>query len=66
MEKRDTILAEIARQHLHLAPLESRNSDSLDFHDLAVWSIKAALEAAFEAGRRSSEVTNKSLRSSTT
>ena len=53
MDQRDTTLAEIAAGHLHLETLETRNSDSLDFHDMAVWSIKAALEAAYEAGRQS-------------
>ena len=53
MDQRDTILAEIAAKHLFLETLETRNSDSLDFHDRAVWSIKAALEAAYEAGRQS-------------
>jgi hypothetical protein len=53
MDQRDTTLAEIAARHLHLETLEARNSDSLDFHDMAVWSIKAALEAAYEAGRQS-------------
>lgn len=47
-----TIIAEIARQLLSLETLETRKSDSLDFHDMAVWSIKAALESAYEAGRR--------------
>ena len=40
----------IARKHLGLTTLEARNSDSLDFHDLAVWSIEAALKAAYDAG----------------
>ena len=53
MDQRDTTLAEIAARHLHLDTLKTRNSDILDFHDMAVWSIKAALEAAFEAGRQS-------------
>lgn len=53
MNLRDTTLAEIAARHLHLETLETRNSDSLDFHDVAVWSIRAALEAAYEAGRQS-------------
>lgn len=53
MDQRDTTLAEIASRHLHLETLETHNSDSLDFHDMAVWSIKAALEAAYEAGRQS-------------
>ena len=41
-----------ASRHLHLETLETRNSDGLDFHEVAVWSIRAALEAAFEAGRQ--------------
>ena len=53
MDQRDKSLAEIAASHLNLETLETRNSDSLDFHDMAVWSIKAALEAAYEAGRQS-------------
>lgn len=40
----------IARESLRLETLETRMSDSLDFHDLAVWSVKAALEAAYQAG----------------
>jgi hypothetical protein len=52
MDQRDTTLAEVAARHLHLETLETRNSDSLDFHDMAVWSIKAALEAARKAGRQ--------------
>ena len=44
-------VAEIARRSLHVDTLESRNSDALDFHDLAVWSIREALVAAYNAGR---------------
>lgn len=44
---------EIDAQHFFLETLETRNSDALDFHDTAVWAIRAALEAAFEAGRQS-------------
>ncbi len=46
----DELLAAIANATLHIATLETRNSDSLDFHDVAVWSVKAALEAAYRAG----------------
>jgi hypothetical protein len=53
MDQRDKTLAEIAARHLHLETLETRNSDSFDFHDMAVWSIRQALEAAYEAGRQS-------------
>lgn len=44
-------LQEIARKHLHIETLETQKSDRLDFHEVAVWSIEAALKAAFEAGR---------------
>jgi hypothetical protein len=40
----------IAARYLDLSTLESRRSDRLDFHTKPVWSIKAALEAAFSAG----------------
>ena len=47
---RDEQLQKIALDHLFVATLETRSSDSLDFHDLSVWAIKTALQAAFEAG----------------
>ena len=46
----DELLAAIAKATLHIDTLETRKSDSLDFHDVAVWSVKAALEAAYRAG----------------
>ncbi|MFT5864907.1 MAG: hypothetical protein ACI9PY_000751 [Ascidiaceihabitans sp.] len=51
----DAIINEIARKHLHLKTLETANSDGADFSDQAVWSLKAALEAAFEAGAQSQQ-----------
>jgi len=47
------ILEQIAANHLHISTLETRKSDSLDFYDLGVWSIRDALEAAYQAGRHS-------------
>jgi phage terminase Nu1 subunit (DNA packaging protein) len=47
----DQLLTEIAKKHLSLETLETRNSDSLDFHDVAVWSLKEALQEAYEAGK---------------
>lgn len=43
-------IAEIARRHLHIGTLEARNSDRLDFHEVGVWAVLAALEAAYLAG----------------
>ena len=47
----DALLHEIAAKHLFLDTLDTRNSDSLDFHEVAVWAIYAALNAAFAAGQ---------------
>lgn len=46
----EQLLTEIAQKHLNLETLETRNSDSLDFHDVSVWSLKEALQEAYEAG----------------
>ena len=46
------ILEAIAQQHLHVPTLETQSADSLDFHNVAVWNLKAALQAAYEEGRR--------------
>ena len=43
-------LDRIATDILFMETLETRKSDSLDFHDLAVWIIKEALETAYIAG----------------
>ena len=47
----DQLFQRIALDHLFVETLETRNSDRLDFHDVAVWAIRAALEDAYEAGR---------------
>lgn len=48
----DAQILEIAQRQFCIETLETRNWDRLDFHDVAVWAIRAALEDAFEAGRR--------------
>jgi hypothetical protein len=45
----------IAKKELFIETLETQNSDSLDFHEISVWGIKAALEAAFNAGKQSNK-----------
>jgi hypothetical protein len=45
------LLEQIAKEHLFIETLETQHSDRLDFHDVAVWSIKSALEAAYAAGK---------------
>lgn len=44
------LLEKIAKDNIGLETLETRRSDDLDFHDVAVWSIKKALQDAFIAG----------------
>lgn len=44
------LLAAIAKQALHISTLETRHSDSLDFYQVSVWSVKDALEVAYRAG----------------
>jgi hypothetical protein len=51
------ILTEIAAKHPHIDTLEVRKSDSLDFHDVSVWGVQAALEAAFAAGLATARIT---------
>ncbi len=60
----EALLLEIATRHFHtIETLETQNSDRLDFHDVAVWAIRAALEEAFEAGRRTGEATTSTSQS---
>lgn len=48
----DATIQAIARDLLGIETLETRHSDGLDFHDLAIWQIRKALTAAFEAGQQ--------------
>lgn len=50
MGKLGQLLTQIAQNKLGIETLETRHSDSLDFHDVAVWCLRDALEAAFNAG----------------
>jgi len=50
---RNQTLEQLARDLLHIDTLETRNSDSLDFHEVAVWQVRKALEAAYRAGQTS-------------
>lgn len=53
LKQKDQTLTQIAKKELCLETLETRNNDCQDFHDLAVWEIKAALEAAYKSGQQS-------------
>ena len=45
-EKIDEVIEDIAKRKLRFSTLETRGSDSLDFHDVAVWQAREALKAA--------------------
>jgi hypothetical protein len=47
----EALILDIATRHFFIETLDTQNCDRLDFHDVAVWAIRAALEAAYEAGR---------------
>jgi hypothetical protein len=47
----EELLRELVRRHFHIDTLETRDRDSLDFHEVAVWSVRTALEEAYRAGR---------------
>ena len=55
MSQIDTILTLIAQKHLGIETLQTRHRDSLDFHDVSVWGVKSALQAAYDAGMRSAD-----------
>lgn len=52
------LFQQIALEHLFIETLDSRNMDSLDFHDVSVRGIKNALQAAFDAGKQAASTTN--------
>lgn len=48
-------LLNIAKLWLDVETLDEQNRDCLDFHDIHVNQIKAALEAAYNAGREANK-----------
>lgn len=52
----DAKLLKIAKKHFPAVEergnLETRNSDSADFFEVSVWSLKSALEAAYKLGQK--------------
>lgn len=51
----DEAIDTIAKFTLGLETLETRNMDSLDFHEFSVGTIKAALREAYLAGQKSKQ-----------
>ncbi len=58
----EPLLTQIVQSHLGIQTLETRNSDSLDFHDVAVWSLREALAAAYKAGAEQGVPTHKAAK----
>jgi hypothetical protein len=56
MTPQEKVIEDIAKRHLLVDTLETRNNDSQDFYEVAVWCIKAALDEAFEAGKNASTI----------
>ena len=54
-KKLEQLLDQIAKQHLFIETLETQHSDRLDFHDVSVWGVKSALQAAYEAGLKAAQ-----------
>jgi len=50
---KDAIILKIAKKYFDVDTLATRKSDAYDFYDIAVWSMKSALEAAYKAGAAS-------------
>ena len=46
----DDTLQQIAAEELHIPTLDTRHSDALDFHEVHVAGLQAALTRAYEAG----------------
>ncbi len=53
----DQLFQQIALSHLSIDTLKTCHSDPLDFHEVSVWGIKSALQAAFDAGKQAACVT---------
>ena len=49
-DSHDEVVKKIADEVLGVKSLETQNMDSLDFHELSVWSIKEALIRAVKEG----------------
>jgi hypothetical protein len=55
----ELLFESIALDHLFIETLVTQHSDRLDFHDVSVWGVKSALQAAFDAGLRAAGGTPK-------
>lgn len=51
-DKAKAVVEQIAKGHLGMETLDTRNSDSKDFHELSVWDVREALLEAYRVGCR--------------
>jgi hypothetical protein len=57
------LFLDIAKRNMpSVETLETRNRDALDFHDVAVWSIRQALAEAYAAGQAAAKRSRKRSR----
>lgn len=47
MSLRDNLFAPIAQKELGITTLAARNSDELDFHEVAVWQVRNAFNSVW-------------------
>jgi hypothetical protein len=47
----EVLLTSIAAKHLDIETLRERGSDQFDFHEVAVWHLRDALEEAYQSGK---------------
>ena len=56
------LFEQIALKHFFIETLETQHRDRLDFHDVSVWAVKSALEAAYAAGIEAGKNTSTTLK----
>ena len=44
------IFQDIAKRHFGITVLETQGLDRLDFHNVSVWSLRKALQEAYDVG----------------
>lgn len=49
-------LEQIVQTTADIETLDTRYTDELDFHELSVWTLKAMLLAAYQAGQQSKTI----------
>ncbi len=61
MNAKHELFTKIARKHLLIDTLETRNRDCLDFHEVGVVGVQRALQDAYDAGRADASPGSESL-----